>query len=343
MIKNKLDFKLINLAILFFIIYLMYQSSGLWINLGTKIFSIFFPFLISFSLAYALYPYTKKIKGPKAVCIFIVLAVVIAFLAMTLLVVIPMLFTQLGSLFNAIIAFFKEISMQYDLNFGAFQETLSDTFNKVINDLGKYVSNGALSFVSTSFSYISTSIITLAASVYFLIDMDNIRKRIKKYYKQKSRKSYNYVKALDESMKNYLEGFTKIVLITIIEYTIAFGIIGHPNAILLGFLAALGNLIPYFGGLITNIIAAITAFVISPALFIKTLVVFLILSIIDSYIINPYVYGKSNEMHPIIVILSVFAGGILFGIVGIMISLPVTILIITTFNFYRKDIDNKIE
>ncbi|MEG3037017.1 MAG: AI-2E family transporter, partial [Bacilli bacterium] len=191
MIKNKLDFKLINLAILFFIIYLMYQSSGLWINLGTKIFSIFFPFLISFSLAYALYPYTKKIKGPKAVCIFIVLAVVIAFLAMTLLVVIPMLFTQLGSLFNAIIAFFKEISMQYDLNFGAFQETLSDTFNKVINDLGKYVSNGALSFVSTSFSYISTSIITLAASVYFLIDMDNIRKRIKKYYKQKSRKSYN--------------------------------------------------------------------------------------------------------------------------------------------------------
>ena len=107
-------------------------------------------------------------------------------------------------------------------------------------------------------------------------------------------------------MKNYLDGFTKIIIITIIEYTIAFLLIGHPNAILLGFLSAIANLIPYFGGLITNTIAIITAIVISPKLFIRTLIVFLILSILDSYVINPFVYGKSNKLHPIIVILSVY-------------------------------------
>ena len=135
--------------------------------------------------------------------------------------------------------------------------------------------------------------------------------------------------------------YSSIIFITIIEYTITFAIIDHPNAILLGFLAALGNLIPYFGGLITNIIASITAFVISPSLFIRTLVAFLVLSVVDSYIINPYVYGRTNELHPIMVIFSVFAGGILFGLIGIMISLPVTILIITTINYYKKDMKNK--
>ena len=109
---------------------------------------------------------------------------------------------------------------------------------------------------------------------------------------------------------------------------------------MLGTLAALGNLIPYFGGIITNVIAAVTAFVISPALFIKTCIVFLVFSAVDGYIINPFVYGNSNQVHPLVVIISVFAGGALFGVLGIVISLPVAIIAIATFKYFKKDIMN---
>ena len=51
-------------------------------------------------------------------------------------------------------------------------------------------------------------------------------------------------------------------------------------------------------------------------------------------------YGKSNKVHPLITILAVFAGGILFGILGIVISLPVTIILITTIKFYAEDISD---
>ena len=139
-------------------------------------------------------------------------------------------------------------------------------------------------------------------------------------------------------MEKYLSGFMKIVLISFLEYTIIYSIIGHPNALLLGGLASFGNLIPYFGGIITNIIAAITAFVISPALFIKTCIVFMIFSSIDGYVINPLVYGKTNKVHPLIVISSVFIGGILFGIIGIIIALPLSILIIATIKFFKNDL-----
>ena len=168
--------------------------------------------------------------------------------------------------------------------------------------------------------------------------MDKIREIIKEYLRTKSIKTYNYVATLDKEMEMYLSGFMKIVIISFFEYSIIYTIIGHPNAVLLGGLAAFGNLIPYFGGIITNLIAAITAFVISPELFVKTCIVFIIFSSIDGYLINPLVYGKTNKVHPLVVITSVFAGGILLGILGIIISLPLSILIIASVKYFKSDL-----
>ena len=345
MLKNKLDFKLINTALLVLIIFLLYQTSDLWIGLIGLLYKIIFPFLIAFAVAYALYPFTKyleKNKIPKKLSIFIVVLIVTATFGITLFMVFPLLFEQLGSLFNSIITFIKEISLEYDIDFGPLQNTLSESFNDIIKTLGKYISDGAISVISVSVNYLTIAFISIASAIYFLIDMDKIRDSIKKRLSKKPKK-YNYVKALDTSMKNYLTGFMKIVFITIFEYGIAFLIVGHPNAILLGFLAAIASLIPYFGGMFTNIIAAITAFVISPNLFVRTIIAFAVLSFLDSYVINPFVYGKTNEVHPLIVILAVFAGGKLFGIVGIVISLPVAIMILTTYHYFKTDINDKIE
>ena len=161
--------------------------------------------------------------------------------------------------------------------------------------------------------------------------------------KRNSKKMYGYVLTLDKEMKQYLNGFMRIVIIAFFEYTIAYTIIGHPSAILLGILAMIANLIPYFGGMVTNTIAAITAFVISPSLFIRTVITFMILSGIDGYVINPYVYGKTNKVHPLVVILSVFAGGILFGTLGILLALPLAIVIIATIKYFEPEVKNTIE
>ena len=64
---------------------------------------------------------------------------------------------------------------------------------------------------------------------------------------------------------------------------------------------------------------------------------------VDGYVINPIVYGKTNKVHPLVVIMSVFAGGILFGILGIIISLPLAIIIITTIQYFKDDVKDKIE
>ena len=257
---------------------------------------------------------------------------------MMIILIFPLLFDQMKSLFGGIVTFLKEISTKHNIDFKAVQDTLSSNFNSIIEKAGTYISGGAISVISVSLEYISKLFIIFTAFIYFLIDMDKIRRFVKDYFKGKSLKVYNYVKTLDDEMRNYLSGFIKIVFISFAEYTTLYTIIGHPNALLLGSLAAFGNLIPYFGGIITNIVAAITAFVISPELFIKTCIVFMVCSGIDGNVINPIVYGKTNKVHPIVIIISVFAGGILFGVMGIVISLPVSILIIATVKYFKDDI-----
>lgn len=346
MIKNKLDFKLINTVIVVLIIYLIYQSGGLWSFVIARILKIFFPFLIAFALAYALYPYTVKLrehKLPKSLSVIIVLFIFFGIFILIGTFAVPLLFEQLGSLFNGIITFIKDLSVRYDLDFGPLQATLTNSFSDILKKSGEYISNGALSAITTSLSYIGTFIVIIVASVYFLFDMDRIRKAVRTFYKRKEKKTFNYIVSLDKAMKGYLSAFSKVVLITWAEYTFGFLVIGHPDAILLGCLAAVGNLIPYFGGITTNIIALVTAFVVSPSLFVKALIVFAVLSMLDSYVINPFVYGKTTATSPIIIIFSVFAGSILFGLLGIIISLPVAIIIITTYNFYKEDIADKIE
>lgn len=346
MFKDKINYKLVNLALISVIILVLYRTGPLWLGIVGKILSIIFPFFIAFVLAYALYPFLQfmiKKKIPKTVAIFIIVGIILGLVVLLIALIFPLLFSQLSSLFNGILTFVKELMTNYDLELGPLQETLTNTFNEIISGLGKYVSDGAVSAINSSLSILSILLIAFASSIYLLVDMDKIRKEIKLFLRRKNKRAFNYVKILDTEMRNYLSGFIKIVGITLIEYTLAFLIIGHPNAILLGFLAAIATLIPYFGGIITNIIAAITAFVISPGLFIRTIICFFILSAIDGYVINPFVYGKTNEVHPLVVIFSVFAGGILFGVLGIVISLPLAIITIATWKFYKKDIDEKLD
>lgn len=133
------------------------------------------------------------------------------------------------------------------------------------------------------------------------------------------------------------------MVIQLVEYSFLFFIIGHPNWLILGILACLTTVIPYFGGLITNILAIIMASVVSVPLVIATIVICLIFPQIDGYFTSPKVYGKTNDVNPLITIMVVSVGGTLAGMVGIVIALPCYLLIRTTYKFFEKDLEKGID
>ena len=143
---------------------------------------------------------------------------------------------------------------------------------------------------------------------------------------------------MDSEITNYLKGLEIFMVIQLFEYSILFLIIGHPNWLILGILACITTVIPYFGGLITNIIAIILASVVSTPLMIATTIICLIFPQIDGYVISPKVYGKTNNVNPLITIMAVSIGGTVAGVVGIVAALPCYLLIRTTYNFFKNDL-----
>ncbi len=346
MSKNKLDYKLLNICILALIVYLVYQTGNLWIGVIGRLTDLLFPIFLAFVIAYALYPFLNFMmnhKIPKALGVMIIIVIIVGIIAIMGITLAPMLFNQLNSLFNGIMAFVKQLSVDFDFEIGSIQTSLSEVFNNIITSVGKYVSNSAVNLINISLSVISKSLICFAVMIYFLVDMDKIREEFKTFLRLKSNKVYSFIRELDHEMRSYLSGLIRVMIISFFEYGICYKIIGHPNAILLGFLACISGLIPYFGGIMTNIVAAITAFVVSPALFIRTVITFAVLSAVDSYVINPLVYGKTNDVHPLIVIISIFIGGSLFGVIGIMASFPLAVACITSYKFFKDDVMKKFE
>ena len=120
---------------------------------------------------------------------------------------------------------------------------------------------------------------------------------------------------------------------TFVGVMIGFGFyfIGVPNALPLGVIAGLGHLIPYFGPIIGGVPAIIVSIVqygdLSQVPLI--LLVVLITYTFDNGFVQPSVFGKSVDMHPIVIILLIISGGILFGLMGMLLAVPVATVIKT--------------
>jgi predicted PurR-regulated permease PerM len=344
--KDKINYKILNLLMIVAIVCLLYWINGLWLGIFEKVVAVILPFALAFVIAYALYPFVKKLINcgfPKWLAVGCVIFILVGFLSLILVMVVPMLYDQIVLFLSNISAFITDISSKYELDLGVLQSSFSTVSTDVIKTLSKYLSDGAVSIVNTSISVISILIVTAIVSVYILCDMDKIRAFVKNRLKRCKNRSYDYVKKLDNGISGYFTGLGLNILIQLFEYTIVFKLIGHPNYLILGVLAAVTTIIPYFGGLIVNILACLIASVVSVKLFVLTLIVCLVCPNIDGYIVSPRVYGKTNKLHPLVNIFAVFAGGILGGFWGIVVSLPVAIIILITFNFFKEDISDKIE
>jgi len=343
--KDKLNFRLLNTLILMGIIYIVIATSGYWSGIIFKIINIILPFFFAFVLAYILHPFVKRLeaKGVRrslalTTVIVVFFLIIVAILGLTL----PAIYDQLVSFSKTITKALTNISGNFDLNLGDYQETITSTLNDLIKNLGSYISDGTIDILGKSVNFLTDTIIVLIVGIYLLIDMDKIRKFIKKYLRP-HQKAYDYVKTLDDQMGNYLHGLAIFMLVQLIEYSVLFKIVGHPSWLLLGVLACVTTIIPYFGGLFTNIIACVTASVISPQLFIATLIITLVFPNVDGYVISPHIYGKTNNINPILVI---FAAGVcssLFGLFGIALGLPIYLLVRTTWSFFNQDIKDYID
>lgn len=346
MFSNKLNYKIINITALMLLFYIGFSNIEMCSNLLKKIGIILFPFIVAFTFAYALYPLVNKLirKGMKKKLAVIVVVIGFSLIILSLIIVtLPIIYDQLVLFSKYIISILNNVGNKYNINLGNLELKLTDYLNTIIGKLSNIISKGSISIVSKSVEFIGNFVVGYIAGIYFLYDMKKIRKKIKEVIKKISDKFYQYIKCMDKEIENYIKGLSILMIIQLFEYSLLFLLIGHPNWLLLGILASVTTIIPYIGGLVTNIIGIVIATTISTRLLIGTIIICLLFPMIDGYFISPKVYGKTNDINPLITIMLVSIGGTIFGIIGIIISLPLYLLIRTTYHFFNKNIKKELK
>ena len=346
MYRNRINYKLLNFLILMGLLYILVTNIGTWYNIFSSIISICMPFIIAFAISYALNPIVNHLvsKGiRKSLAVTIVVLVVTFIIVTLLLITLPLLYNQLITFANNFGKVIEDIGNKFNINLDFIGDKSGVYLENVINGIGNFLKDGSIDIVGKTASIIGKIIITFVVTIYFLAYMDNIRLSVSRFLKQIKNKYYYYVKALDIELSNYLKGLLLFMIIQFFEYSIIFFVVGHPNWFLFGVLASFTTIIPYFGGLVTNLLALLTASVISPNLFIATLIICLIFPQIDGYLISPKVYGKTNNINPLITIMMVSIGGTVGGFLGIIVALPIYILISASYRFFKTDIKKSVK
>ena len=343
---NKLNYKIINLTFLLGLLYIAVTNIGVWWGVFLKMVSVMAPFIIAFVLAYAFTPFINLLRRKG---ISKNLAVTITVLGSVLLVggiiaiVLPLFYDQLSLLIKMVKEVIDNVGTKFNLNLGSFEIKITDYLNDALKDIGGVISSTTIDVLSKSIGFAGKFIVGFVGFIYFLADMGKIRYWFKELLLSIDKKAYEYFKCLDVEISNYLKGLGIFMLIQLFEYGFLFFIIGHPNWLILGVLACLTTIIPYFGGLITNILAIIMASVVSVPLVIATIVICLIFPQVDGYFISPKVYGKTNDINPLITIMVVSVGGTLAGMGGIVVALPCYLFVRTTYKFFEKDLEKGLD
>ena len=142
------------------------------------------------------------------------------------------------------------------------------------------------------------------------------------------KKSINKIKDL---LSRYFVGLIFQILILFVIYTIVLLIFGINNAIVIAFLCALLNLIPYVGPLVSAFLMILLSMSsnlgenFSEVILPKTCYVmigFVIAQLVDNFFSQPIIFSKSVKSHPLEIFLIIIIAGILFGIVGMIVAVP---------------------
>ncbi len=149
---------------------------------------------------------------------------------------------------------------------------------------------------------------------------------------------------MDTQLGNYLRGQFIDALVFGGMAIIALWIVGVPYFVFLGIFSGLANLIPYVGPLAGGAASVLVSVLSTGDLgsAVPVIGAYVVLQLLDDFVVTPSVVATSVQLHPVIVLIAIIVGGELYGVLGMLLAIPVTGFIkvvlregITTYRKYR--------
>ncbi|MDQ6758122.1 MAG: AI-2E family transporter [Bacteroidota bacterium] len=283
------------------------------------------PLGFAFLFAVLLRPLEKKLikwHVPKILAIVITLVIAILFVAG----LVTFLSKQIGALVKDLPA------IKHNLNdvWHQFQNWLSNTFNLSRAQQEKIIQKatsdtnpvGTLGVVTASIATITLIPVYVFLFLYYRTLL--LRFVIELFNQEHYENVQSVIQEIRYVVQHYITGLLIETVIVAILNIAGLLMIGAPFAILLGIIAAILNLIPYIGGLISVLLTALITFTntgsISIALW--SISIFLVVQFIDNHFLVPRIIASRVQLNALISIVGVLISGALCGVSGMFLSIP---------------------
>ncbi|WP_379131775.1 AI-2E family transporter [Paenibacillus sp. sgz500958] len=314
--------------------------------LGSKVMFLFMPLLAIINLLlvpmmlsgfmyYLLRPlvdYLEKKKWKRSLAILLIYLVFIGLFILFWALIWPTLRDQIENFINNTPYLVQGIQDQFNqLQSNPFLSRFIKGDSDMMARLSEYLNN-TISWVTDSmsnlFSIVSSIVLVIATLpiilYYMLKDGHKLSPIIQSLIPRKYRKEgQEMLKDIDSALSGFIVTRVLLNVILGVMLYIGFLFIGLPYSLLLALISIPLNFIPYVGSLLAAIPVVIVGFIDSPTMALWALVIIVFAQQIQDNVLSPIIYGKSLDVHPLTTVLLVLIGGDFYGIIGVLIALPV--------------------
>ncbi len=203
-----------------------------------------------------------------------------------------------------------------------------------LEEMMQNIGSGANFFLeSVAASILITAAFGLIISIYLVLGKEQIgghaRKLLYAYLKPAWAENVLHIsRTFSRCFANFLSGQCAEAVILGILMFAAFTIFRLPYGSLVGVLTAVCAIIPYVGAFMSGAVSVVLALLISPALAVRCLIVYLVVQFVENQFIYPRVVGGSVGLPPLYTLVAAMIGGNLFGIMGIIFFIPIMAVVI---------------
>jgi predicted PurR-regulated permease PerM len=292
----------------------------------------------------------RKIKRP--ICLILSFAVFLSVIIVLLSFVIPEFIKTCEKFFVALPAAMTNITATVSgwldalhlSSLGPINIDWSSISTWALDIIGKnqeVITSGALGFVTGLFTSLINIILAVVFSVYILASKEALGRLMKSFIysimrRERAKKLISLVVLSNKAFSGFISGQCIEVLLIGILCFIGMLIFKMPYAIMVSCIIAFTAFIPVFGPFIGTAIGAFLILIESPIKALWFVVFIIILQQLESNIIYPKIMGKHVGLPGIWVLISVTIGGGLFGILGIITSVPICSVLYTLFDRWIK-------
>ncbi len=317
---------------------------------------ILLPFVVGIALAYILNPLVNIIERARigrgwatALVLLGVLSVIVG----VFFIVTPLIASQVGGLVLRLPGYFGELNelvrtMAPQLTewlgperTAQLQASLAQFLGSGVEFIGNLTAQLLQSGI-TVFSTLAFIIITPVVAFYLLLDWEGMVKGIDDLLPREHRREIRTVlDQIDRSMAGVFRGQGSVILVLIIYYTTALSLTGLNFGFVIGLITGLFSFIPFFGfltGFVLSMGIALVQF--APEgnwwFVIIVLAVYLIGQFLEGNVLYPRLVGQSININPVWLMFALFAFGLLFGFVGLILAVPLAAITATLTRYAVK-------